>query len=348
MHPDPERQPAAELRGVRVAFGDADVLRGVSLRVGAGEVHALLGSSGAGKTTLLRTLAGLERVRDGSVHIAGVEVDGRAFVPPERRRVGVVFQDYALFPHLSVLENVLFGMPSRDTGRALDLLARVGLDGLAARRPTTLSGGEQQRVALVRALAQEPAMLVLDEPFAHLDARRHEELRDETLRTIRAAGVAAVLVTHDARDALGTADVVHVLHRGRIEQSDPPRALYTRPATAAAARAAGEVLLVPRSGDGEVVQTPLGPINVCGGRGPLLVVRPEWIELVGAEAGVAATVSRATFRGADVRLELRVGDVTVHTYVRAGVAPPEGAEVRVRVSTPCAAVTADAADVDQG
>lgn len=200
---------------------DTTVVNHVNLTLRPGEVHCLLGPSGSGKTTLLRLIAGLERLRSGEIFVAGDLVESaRVHLPPEQRKIGYVFQDFALFPHLSILRNVMYGMcqPSRQQRRsaARDWLARVGLVEYADAMPHTLSGGQQQRVALVRALAREPAVMLLDEPFSGLDVELREKIRTETLALLRDSQVATLMVTHDPHEAYVSADQISAMHRGRI------------------------------------------------------------------------------------------------------------------------------------
>lgn len=331
---------ALHLRDVRVAYGDVVAVDAASLVVERGEVHAILGASGAGKTSLLRAVAGFERVSAGVVSVGGRVVDdGASWHPPERRNVGVVFQDYALFPHMSVRANIAYGMRPRSDAAIDELLATVGLEGKGARRPAELSGGEQQRVALARALAQKPDLLLLDEPFAHLDPARREALRDETVAIVRRSGVAAIVVTHDADDALACADLVHVMHRTRVLQSGAPRSIYEAPVDATVARAVGPAQLVPCTGDGERVETPLGTVAVGSGAGAFVVLRPEYLELhgPGSDRGAPGRVVGRSFRGGDLELRVDVAGFVVAVRVRPWEAPEQD-EVRVAVGRPCARV----------
>jgi len=211
----------------------APVVKGVDLDLHAGRVHALLGDSGSGKTTLLRLIAGLEQLNAGRIDIGQQSASADAkHVPPEKRAVGIVFQDYALFPHLTVRQNVTFGLKKQPRRQrrsvADDLLSRVGMDGFADAMPTTLSGGQQQRVALARALAREPQVMLLDEPFSGLDATLRDRVRDTTLRVMREAGVAILMVTHDPREALMSADRVSVMRDGRITATGRPHEICIR------------------------------------------------------------------------------------------------------------------------
>ena len=239
--------PFLELDHISKSYDAVPVLRGVSLVVERGAVAALLGPSGCGKTTLLRVVAGLERADSGVVRVEGAPVDG---VPPHRRGFGLMFQDYALFPHLDVAANVAFGLRMQGVGarevraRVAELLALVGLPGYEARRVYALSGGERQRVALARALAPRPRLLMLDEPLAALDRTLRERLQDELRAIIRAVGVTALYVTHDQAEAMVLADRLVVLRAGRVEQQGAPEELYRRPRSRFVAEFLGATNLV--------------------------------------------------------------------------------------------------------
>ncbi len=228
-------------------FGSHHALRDLSLDIGHGEFVCLLGASGSGKTTLLRVVAGLERIDAGCVDIDGVTVDApaAAHVPPQRRGLGMVFQDYALWPHLSALENIALPLRARRLpdahALAMAMLARVGLQSQSARRPHELSGGQQQRVALARALAVRPRLLLCDEPLSNLDSSLRAELRTLIGDVVRENGLAALYITHDPREAFELADRVGVIDEGRLLQIDTPEALARAPACAVVARHAGTV-----------------------------------------------------------------------------------------------------------
>jgi len=241
---------ALSVSGVTKSYGETQVLRGVSLSVESGSLTAILGASGAGKTTLLRIIAGFETADSGTIELDGQVVDGgrlRGRVPPERRHIGYVPQDGGLFPHLTVRGNVAFGLPRRDrhAGRVAELLTLVGLDGLGARYPHELSGGQQQRVAIARALAVRPSLVLLDEPFAALDAGLRASVRGDVLAALRSVGTTGILVTHDQDEALSSADYVAVLRDGLITQSGPPRSVYTEPADPWTAGFLGTANLLP-------------------------------------------------------------------------------------------------------
>jgi iron(III) transport system ATP-binding protein len=279
--------------GLDKAFGDLPVLTGMDLQVPAGSLTAILGPSGSGKTTLLRVLAGFERADAGTVTIGSSVVDGPGVqVAPERRRIGYVPQEGSLFPHLTVAANVRFGLPGRQRRGPLiaELLEAAGLSGLGPRYPHQLSGGQQQRVALARALAIRPKIVLLDEPFASLDAHLRASIRADVQQLLRERGTTAVLVTHDQDEALSAADLVAVLRDGRIAQCGTPLDLYARPADAEIAHFIGDANLLDGMLGGVLgagmVETILGrlPAELAGpgdpDHGPVTVlIRPEQIEL---------------------------------------------------------------------
>src|SRR4051794_11353580 len=234
---------AISIRDVSKAYGAVEVLRGVDLDIESGTFAAVLGVSGCGKSTLLRLLAGFDAIDAGEIEIDGTIVDdGTRRLSPNHRRVGYVPQEGALFPHLDVRANVAFGLPrgERGGGRAAELIALVGLDGLQQRRPHELSGGQQQRVALARALATQPDVVLLDEPFSALDPELRASMRAEVRATLKSLGTTTVLVTHDQEEALSCADTVAVLRDGTISQAGTPRELYLSPCNAELARFLGE------------------------------------------------------------------------------------------------------------
>ena len=315
-----EAIPALRVRGLEKHYGDVEVLRGIDLDAERGEFLALLGPSGCGKTTTLRVIAGFERPHAGSIEIGGDCVydaaAGGRWVPPEGRRVGMVFQDYALFPHLSVARNVAFGLPrnaaNRD-GRVAAALATVGLAGLGERTPDQLSGGQQQRVALARALAPEPEVILLDEPFSNLDAELRASVREDVRQILREARMTAVLVTHDQEEALSIADRVAVMLEGKIVQVGSPEELYHRPASRTIADFVGDVQFLPGLASGRRAKTVLGDIPLHGAfEGQVdVMLRPEMLRLspVGApdhHEGTPATIVSRAFFGHDQLLTLQL------------------------------------------
>ena len=275
------------LESVHHAYDAAPVIRGVDLAVGRGEILCLLGPSGCGKTTLLRIAAGLERPGAGRVLIDGEEVAGpHRYVAPEKRRIGLMFQDYALFPHVRAIDNVGFGLtasPRAERRRvALAMLERLDLADLANAYPHELSGGEQQRVALARALAPAPRAMLLDEPFSGLDERLREQVRDDTLLFLQEAGVPTMLVTHDAEEALFMADRIALMRGGVLVQVGSPDELCRRPASPFVARFFGALPAFDGRVQGRAVETPIGraPSDCGEGCKVRVYVRPEAVELV--------------------------------------------------------------------
>lgn len=325
---------AIDASGVQKAFGGTVALRDASLTVGRGQLVALLGPSGSGKTTMLRVIAGLEVPDHGGVSIGGRTVVGPStWVEPEQRHVGMVFQDGALFPHLSVAANVAFGEPA--TGRVEECLELVGLADRARSYPHELSGGERQRVALARALAPEPEVVLLDEPFAALDASLRTSLREEVATILRDAGTSALLVTHDQEEALSLADVVVVMRDGAVEQVGSPEALYSHPVSRWVAEFVGTAEVLPGVCDGTVVHFALGtlpaPGTACGAVD--VIIRPESLALSVADEGAGSgMVVHRMFYGHDeiVTVALDSGPV-VHTRARGGSRWHPGQRVDVTV-----------------
>jgi iron(III) transport system ATP-binding protein len=301
--------------GISKQFGDLAVLRGVDLVVPSGSFTAILGSSGSGKTTLLRIVAGFERPDAGTVLLGGDVVDDadRHFVPCERRRIGYVPQEGALFPHLSVGRNVAFGL-ARDhhrRERVFELLELVGLSGLHRRYPHQLSGGQQQRVALARALATEPEIVLLDEPFSSLDASLRASVRADVHQVLRRAGTTSILVTHDQDEALSMADQVAVLRHGVIAQLATPSDLYSRPGDAELAQFLGESNLVDAVVHGSEADTALGALPIGswspnGSADAHVMIRPEQFR-IGDEAagGMPGTVESYEYFGHDAVVRVR-------------------------------------------
>jgi iron(III) transport system ATP-binding protein len=317
------------VRGLVKGFGTNPVLRGLDLTVSSGTITAILGASGSGKTTLLRVLCGFERAEQGSIVLDGETVDdGAHYVPPERRRIGYVPQDGNLFPHLTIAGNIRFGLPrgAESRSRVADLLDLIGLADRARSYPHQLSGGQQQRVALARALAVYPRLVLLDEPFASLDAALRSSVRTEVVEILRKAGATALLVTHDQDEALSLSDAVAVLRDGVIAQLDTPHEIYARPADPDLAGFVGEVNLVDGTVDGDHVVTVLGrlPLDRSGGPAPvgrvLVMVRPEQLVLRSTDGGtddLACTVVTQEFYGHDAIVRVSLDSAAIpHLVVR--------------------------------
>ena len=301
-----------ELAAVAKSFGDVRAVAGADLEVEPGSICALLGPSGCGKTTTLRLIAGLERPDSGRISLGGKVLNGPdAFVPPEQRRIGMVFQDYALFPHLDVAANVGYGLGRRpDRGRIAEVLEMVGLGAVAGRSVHELSGGPQQRVALARALAPTPDLILLDEPFSNLDATLRDRLRAEVREILASAGVTTMFVTHDQEEALSLADAVAVMREGAIEQVGTPEEIYSRPASRWMAEFVGEIEVLPGEARGGRAECELGSLpSEAGVEGPVdVLVRPESlaIGLQGPSRAAAAEVVSRQFFGHDQLVELRL------------------------------------------
>lgn len=329
--------PVLSLEDVTKRYGDVVAVDGVSLEVARGELVAVVGPSGCGKSTLLRSVAGLVRIDGGRIVAGGREVAGPGvWVPPERRAVGVVFQDSALFPHLSVERNVGFGLSRRDPtrgSRVREVLSLVGLEALAGRYPHELSGGETQRVALARALAPAPDVVLLDEPFSHLDRNLRVQVREETVTVLRQAGATAVLVTHDQEEALAVGDRIAVARAGRIEQVDAPEIVFHTPSSRFVATFMGEADFVPGALHGDHAATALGSLAVLpdGPSGSVdVMVRPHDLEAAPDSAGLAV-VARTEFRGAAVLHHLVLdGGTTLRALLPHTSPVPVGTRVAVR------------------
>ncbi len=308
---------------VRYSGQPRPAVQQVALGLAAGDIGVLIGPSGCGKTTLLRAVAGLERVTAGTIHLSGELVSGaRLHVPPEARRIGMVFQDYALFPHLDVGRNVAFGLkhlPARERARRVtEVLALVDLAGSEKRYPHELSGGQQQRVALARAMAPSPRLLLLDEPFSNLDVDLRERLAHELRAILKAARATALFVTHDQLEAFAIGDQIGVMHDGRLHQWDDAYTLYHRPATRFVADFIGHGVFVParilRNGVGSRLETPIGPLRdgtecplpdaYAEGRCDLLLRADDIVH--DDDAPVKARILRKAFRGSEFLYTLQL------------------------------------------
>ncbi len=282
------------LSGVSRRFGEVAALDDISLELGNEQVLCLVGQSGCGKSTLLRAIAGIERLDNGTISIDNTIVSGGdAFVEPEHRRVGFMFQDYALFPHLTVRQNVGFGLHllsrRHREERVADVLGRIGIEALADRYPHMLSGGEQQRVALARALAPQPRLLLMDEPFSNLDRGLRDRVRQETLSLVRDLRMTAVVVTHDPEEALAIGDMVALMQKGRLVEVGTGARIYDAPWTAYAARFFSRMNVIPAQLNGKFLETPLGRFAAPALEGvPTVLLRPQSIHL--SPVGISAWV----------------------------------------------------------
>jgi ABC-type Fe3+/spermidine/putrescine transport system ATPase subunit len=353
----PVRPPSAlRLTGLTRRFGPVVTLDGIDLTVAAGQFTVLLGPSGSGKTTLLRLVAGIDRANAGSIEIGGrVVADQRHHLPPERRGLAMVFQDYALWPQATVLANVVYALErlrlprDESTRRALTMLDRVGLAKLANRRPPELSGGEQQRVALARALVARPAVLLCDEPLSHLDADLRERLRTEIATLARENDTTVVYITHDQSEAFALADRIGVLETGRLVQCDLPESVYHAPASPFVARftgIAGELrgrISGPRDSDGRYpVETPSGLLIATGqlsepmssGTAVDVLVRPAAVRLdttADGNGGLPSRVQHVAYRGHGYDHLVELADSTPLAGVFAEDRSARGSEVRVHL-----------------
>jgi len=316
--------PLLQVEGLSHAYGAQPVLRGLSFSLARGTIGCLLGPSGCGKTTVLRCIAGFEAPRGGAIYLNGQAVSRPGFaLPPEKRRVGMVFQDYALFPHLRVGENIAFGLhalPREEREARMRALAdTVGLEGVLQKFPHEISGGQQQRVALARALAPRPELLLMDEPFSNLDVDLRERLSLEVRAIIKASGATAVLVTHDQQEAFAMADEIGVLHEGAIEQWASAYDLYHRPATRFVADFVGQGVFLPAKVlsakrveielgilDGDIPSSCSSGCDVCGkGCRADILLRPD--DVVHDDAApTRAEVLHKAFRGAEILYTLRL------------------------------------------
>ena len=297
------------LRSVTKTFGGRRAVDDVTLTIRRGEFFSLLGPSGCGKTTLMRMIAGFESADSGAITLGGADMAG---VPPHRRDVNMVFQSYALFPHLTVAENVAFGLKIAKLddvpGRVARALAKVNLGGYEKRSPTTLSGGEQQRVALARAIVTGPRVLLLDEPLSALDLKLRKGLQEELRRLQRDLAMTFIFVTHDQEEALGMSDRIALMNKGRVEQVGSPEEIYERPATRFAAEFVGSGNFFEGTGDGRTVRTKDGlSIESAASGDVTLLVRPEKMRLNGGQ-GVSARVEEVLYQGASMSIILKAGE----------------------------------------
>ncbi|MCU4182487.1 ABC transporter ATP-binding protein [Bosea sp. BH3] len=336
------------LEGLCKSYGAAVAVEALDLKVERGEFVSLLGPSGCGKTTTLQMIAGFVGVDRGRILLDGGDL---ASVPPAKRGLGIVFQSYALFPHMTVAENIAFGLEMRGIGKAereqrtLDAMALVGLKGFAERYPRRMSGGQQQRVALARALVIKPALLLLDEPLSNLDAKLREEMQGELRQIQRSVGTTTILVTHDQHEAMALSDRIVVMNHGRVEQIGAPDTVYGQPATAFVANFLGKTNTLAAMGDGA------GQVDVLGFRVPLagapagpvsIAVRPERLTL--AEGGFPARIKSRVFQGSHWLLgaESEAGTLLLMRPNDGMPVPAEGEAVKI------AFAPADAALLTEG
>jgi iron(III) transport system ATP-binding protein len=329
----------------RYFAGDGYAVREVSLSVSRGEMMALIGESGSGKTTLLRLIAGFEIPDSGEMVIRDKMVyDGKIFTAPEKRGVGMVFQDAALFPHLSISSNIGFGLHklrnSAKKNRIAELLKLVGLDGIGHRYPHQLSGGQQQRVALARALAPNPSLILLDEPFSSIDKNLKDQVRDEMRQIIEQTKTTSVFVTHDTKDALSIADRVAILRKGRLLQIDTPETIYEKPVCSCVAGFLGKTNLLKANVTEAGFETAIGliPSEIANGKnGPVtLSIRPEHFDVLNTDKpGICAKVAEISFCGDHLEVLLAVKNApaenqTLQISVRAERQIEKGQMVHVR------------------
>lgn len=337
-----------QIRSLEKQFGSAEVLRGVELEVPASSITAVLGPSGCGKTTLLRLIAGFDRPDSGSIHIGDqVVFDERNWIPPQRRGVGFVAQEGALFPYLDVRHNIAFGLPGRTKAvwkRVDELLEFVGLDsGKANQYPHELSGGQQQRVAVARALAPNPRVVVLDEPFSALDATLRESTGQSVMQALRDANATAILVTHDQDEALSLADNVALMHGGRILQSASPTEIYRRPVDETVAQFVGAAIIVPGVAKNGRVRTIFGesPLldqstsSTAAQDSVTVMIRPEQVRLVEANSAPKALVTEVRYYGHDAAVRLQIDQsLSITARVLGEGVPGAGDTVGISIDGP--------------
>ncbi len=338
---EPMLRPVVELRNVSCAYEPRrSAIADISFCAHEGEILCLLGPSGCGKTTTLRAIAGFEPIVAGEVYLQGELASAPGFlIPTERRRVGMVFQEYALFPHLRVFDNVGFGLQHlssrKRAGEVHTMLAMVGLTGLERRYPHELSGGQQQRVALARALAQKPVVLLLDEPFSNLDPDMTGKMREDLLHLLRQTKTTALLVTHDHDEAFAMADRIAVLNNGRLEQIEVPEAIYHTPSSPFVADFVGQADFIPGMVENGKVLTEIGvfpnQVGYQGGAKVVVMIRPDDIHIIPNEESSARILARQ-FRGSEniYTIGLPSGQV-IHSSETSTTIYPVGTCVELRV-----------------
>ncbi|RCS25928.1 ABC transporter ATP-binding protein [Phyllobacterium salinisoli] len=316
---------ALTLEHISRRFGETLALDDVSFSIVPGEIICLVGQSGCGKSSLLRIIAGVDTADSGRILLGGIEIAGNGrFVEPEDRNIGFVFQDYALFPHLTVEENVEFGLKKlprhQARERAAMVIARIGIEALAKRYPHTLSGGEQQRVALARALAPKPRILLMDEPFSNLDRGLRERVREETVTTLRALGTTVIMVTHDPEEALSVGDKVVLMQKGRVVQISTGYDIYDHPNSLYAAEFFCPFNKIPGICRNGVIETALGAfpaaLDLPEGSPALACIRPQAFRLASPGEGLPARVVRCSFLGEIEQLAIEMEGVTEPLQMR--------------------------------
>lgn len=327
--------PMLQVEALCRSFGDAPAVRDVSFNVPHGAVTCLLGPSGCGKSTTLRMIAGIEQPDSGSIRIGErVMSDATTFLPPERRGIGLVFQDFALFPHLDVAANIGFGLRGRIEPKRIDeLLERVGLTGYGTKYPHELSGGEQQRVALIRALAPGPCLMLMDEPFSSLDHRLRDGVRDTTLDLLRDSGTTVLMVTHDPEEAMLMGDRIAVMRRGRLVQEGRPHELYDRPVDRGVAAFFSDLNRIEGRVLNGCLATPLGRFPAPGlpeGSCAEVVIRPQHLTPT-SHGGALARVTRARYLGRESLIELRLDGpgIALKARVPGLLLPEPGSSIRI-------------------
>ncbi|MDQ7025157.1 MAG: ABC transporter ATP-binding protein [Anaerolineae bacterium] len=332
---------ALQVDSITKSFDDTSVVKNISFAIETGEFLTLLGPSGCGKTTTLRLIAGFEQPDSGSICINGqIVANQNDFIPAEKRKVGMVFQDYALFPHLSVIDNIAFGLNGQrkeKQKRADAMLELVGLSDFGDRMPYELSGGQQQRVALARALAPQPDIVLLDEPFSNLDAALRTEVRGEVRSILREAGTSTIFVTHDQEEALSLSDKVAVIFEGKLHQIGTPSELYTRPVNQSVASFIGEANILPATAYGSQAESALGTHRLLSPKeGAVeILIRPDMLHLQPTDEGKPAVILWREYYGHHQRIGLQLEDGTqliarVDTQIMYNV----GQNIRVSVYAP--------------
>ncbi len=327
------------LKEITKSFGRVTVIPNLTLEIKKGEFFSLLGPSGCGKTTILRLIAGLEEPDRGNIIIGESVAAGECWLPPEKRKIGLVFQDYALFPHMTVFKNIAFGLTGRGKNelkqKVRELLDMVGLPDEERRYPHELSGGQQQRVALARALAPSPEVLLLDEPFSNLDADLRIELRTETKRILEEKGTTSILVTHDREEAFSLSDRIGVLNGGKVEQTGTPHEIYHKPASRFVANFAGKADFIPGRIEGDSVISDIGVFKrgfaPCGAVPVDLMVRPDDVDFVPDEKG-EAVIAAAEFLGPESIFRLALpGGRSIHSVKPSKIKYQTGSRVKIHL-----------------